>query len=790
MEAPTELQLQGSYYDTRRFAVSLVLNNKGPDPLPVALTVHSLQGERLDLPPLELPGQSAETLSLNELLQEAGAGFQEGSLDLRYHYEGCALVLSAGLILEDAAAGVAFDELLVRPHHRVSRRLEGLWWVPSASSKLELVLSNQSDRPLTATVSGRSLGRASETKSIEVDLGPRRTRVLNLPRVWTLADRLGREQWAAGSLTVTHDGEPGDLVARGMIEDRSIRYSAVVEFSDPEAGVGHELHGTGWRLGEFAGSVQVPVLVVRNTSEEAAHVTVRIPYTEPDGVTGRLELEPTVLEPGEIRELSADVYALIETLAPAQVATAGLEIVSDTAPGTVLASAQSVSLDGDHVFRLPLVDPLTKGSAGNYPWWIGENESTVVYLKNVTAEPRQYTVQIDFRGGAYVVGMDTLDPGQTAAIDVRDLRDSQRPDVHGTVIPEEATVGEVHWSAQGRGAQNSMVGRAEYADAARGVSTTFACSSCCPDSVYQTWLDPLTMTLQVEGWGNFYPYQQNTNCYGTLLNPFLVPGIAWSSSTPSVLGSMRGGSFTGFLPGSANAEGGWEVCHHYLINYPIMMCEESCHQTFPYAPTNVKPNVIIMVPDGTNIPLDNSGNPGVTRSIDLIAQVIPSGGTFQWTTNSSKVNLANSTSSTLTVNSVGASTSQNDVTVTVTYTVNGQSKTASKQLTVVKPSSLERLQDTFNPTGHACQDLDCASYDRHLLYNIKDQFGQYFNNHLGFTVLLSESYGTVSSTCGAGSPYTGSATGAFSQIGDHFWFCSLACSQYNPQGQGCTTSST
>lgn len=173
VDEPTDFVLQGSYYDTRRFDVTLILNNKGPDPLPVELTVYSLHGRRLDLPPQELPAQSANMLSLNELLRDAGAPFREGSLEVRYRYEGCALVLSAGILLENPSAGISFDELLTRTFQRASNRLEGLWWVPSRGSKLELVLSNKSESEVTATVSGRSLGRTAERRSLSVNLGPR-----------------------------------------------------------------------------------------------------------------------------------------------------------------------------------------------------------------------------------------------------------------------------------------------------------------------------------------------------------------------------------------------------------------------------------------------------------------------------------------------------------------------------------------------------------------------------------------------------------------------------------------
>jgi hypothetical protein len=147
----------------------------------------------------------------------------------------------------------------------------------------------------------------------------------------------------------------------------AVRYRAVVEFSDPAAGLGNELHGTGLRLGWFEGRALVPTLVVRNAAEEPSEVAVRLPWTDEWGETRAAELDPVVLEAGEVRELSRELLDLAGGLPTETMRSAGLELRYSTAPGTVLAAAQSVSLDGEYAFRVPLVDPLTKGSAGNYP---------------------------------------------------------------------------------------------------------------------------------------------------------------------------------------------------------------------------------------------------------------------------------------------------------------------------------------------------------------------------------------------------------------------------------------
>lgn len=136
-----------------------------------------------------------------------------------------------------------------------------------------------------------------------------------------------------------------------------------------------------------------------------------------------------------------------------------------------------------------MVDPQTKGSAGNYPWMVDGSTSTTIYLKNVTAQTQKYTVQVDFEGGSYVLGLQELAPQATFKLDLRALWDSQKPDQHKTVIPLEAKGGQVHWSVIGPD-NHVMIGRSEYVRQAHGIASTFACSNCCPDSFYGGAIDP------------------------------------------------------------------------------------------------------------------------------------------------------------------------------------------------------------------------------------------------------------------------------------------------------------
>ena len=200
------------------------------------------------------------------------------------------------------------------------------------------------------------------------------------------------------------------------------------------------------------------------------------------------------------------------------------------------------------------------------------------------------------------------------------------------------------------------------------------------------------------------------------------------------------------------------------------------------------PQVTVSGPD--KVPLRASGTSQGQNAIQLTASGTPAGGSYQWSTTSSQVSLSGTSTPQVTVTAVSASAMRDDVTVTVTYTVDGQSVSANKQLTVVKPTSLQRGTDDFNANGKDCRPeigIDCKSFLRTLNYTIKDQFGDTFGP---WTFYANESFTGFTSTCGASQPRASGRSGTGTGFTDDFWFCSRACSRCDPNGRGCTNVAT
>ena len=133
---------------------TLMLNNKGPQPLDVQPTLFSLSGARMSVPTVTVLGNSFREIDLRDWVGSDEA-FREGSLQVAY--SGADLLLGAQVYLVDAARSLMFEEKFAEPSVQfASSRLESVWWLPSHHCRVRLVVSNTTDDVvgLTARVDG------------------------------------------------------------------------------------------------------------------------------------------------------------------------------------------------------------------------------------------------------------------------------------------------------------------------------------------------------------------------------------------------------------------------------------------------------------------------------------------------------------------------------------------------------------------------------------------------------------------------------------------------------------
>jgi hypothetical protein len=542
--------LAGSYYTLKNnFSAKLLLNNKGPSPLEIRPTIFAMSGEKFEPPAVAVAGNSYVFVNLAEWAALAGPQFQEGSIQL--FHRGKDLMLGSQIYLTDRSGRLSFDEKLGEPGNSSSLQLAGVWWLPSPKGAVDLVLSNTTSETLSVTTTVRAEAPQLE-KSLTLQLAPHETKLLDLK-----SNLIGKAPGAMsrfGAISVEYKGLPGGLVVRAMAYEAAVGYSLPIQFSDPMGGKSTSLQGAGLRVGRIGREALAPKVVAFNAGDTSTTLNGRIQYTTTDGTDGVAYLPQIELGP-RTTELIDVLQAVRAHNVENRIATASLECEYTGSPGRVITSAFSVSESGEHVFRVPLWDIVAQRSAtGGYPWYIEGESSTVVYIKNVTDEERQYTLQLRYAGGVYAVGVQTIEPRHTVAFDIRALRDQQVPDADGNTLPLDAKSGQVNWSM--RGAQNQvLIGRSEQVDLAKGVSSNYACQNCCPDSFDSGWVDPGGAFGFVGDWWSFQAREQTANCYGSLNAPF-NPWPSWDSGNWDVC-SCNGGTGTGQLPGFATMQARW-----------------------------------------------------------------------------------------------------------------------------------------------------------------------------------------------------------------------------------------
>ena len=538
-------RMVGTYYTTEdNFKSTLVLNNKGPNQIVVTPILHSQNGQTFTASPVAVGGESSQEVDLNLLASIAGQQFRSGSFE--FTYEGRILEMGGGLRIVNAEKSLIFDEQMLEPGMKFpSSRLEAVYAVPFEDSRVSVIFTNTTAQPVIVDGDAIFAG-ANGNHPVQGNLGPYETKIVNLPPGLV-------KKAQAGAVSLNHNGAVGALLAMIHLQDAGRGYSESVNFTNP-GGKTTERHGAGLRLGSVNNDPLKPVIALRNIGDSATTVTAAVPYSKQNGDKGTIALPQLSLAPGEIKLINTSNPQLKQN----DFAAAGLEIKYTGAPGSVIASASSVSQSGNQVFALPMKDPQGgMSSTGGYPWFINEQGSTVVFIKNTTAEPQQFHLDLVYLGGRWGSNLRTVAPGQTFALDVRAIRDSQEKGVEGSAIPLDATAGHVSWSAYS-GGKKTLIGRAQTVDFAVALASTYECQCPCAASYANARLLPSSVTGVPGDTQQFIAQQQNMDCLGNLTAWFDVNAAGgFSSDNTSVATINSSGLGTAVAPGTTNIRASW-----------------------------------------------------------------------------------------------------------------------------------------------------------------------------------------------------------------------------------------
>jgi hypothetical protein len=516
---------------------TLVLNNNTLDSQDVRVNIFNSKGQLFSLP-LSLPAQQVTRLNVRDLIKDVPGDFSSGNIQVFYHAIG--MGVTGQVTVTSARQRYSFDSFPTETMMFASTRQDGILWLPDNRTQARVALTNTGSATFAATV---SVGQ----KQHNIKLDPRETKVINLKE---FVGESGNGP-SATLLNLTHTGAPGELIATGYTFNNQNGFASNILFTDRATLTSTKLAGAHLRFGSAqagegfpTGTVFSAPLVVANISDASSEVRVSVDYTV-EAVPRRVELAPFTLAAQGIKQLDlADEMARRGVTGPVE--NAGVDISYTGAAGAVIGRLTSVDRSGDYSFDVPIKDPLAGMNrvGGSYPWRLDQGYTTVLHLKNTMDKAVYALVQLRYnKGGTYNPERIKLAPFQTVAIDIRKLRDEQKPDIRKGRMSKEIASGKVVWAEQEIG---SLIGRAEVFNVGIGVADSFSCGDVCtcPPVHDGAHMEPSSVGSVVGDSGNpFVPMQTQRDCIGNVYGPYNMSSstTSWNSGDASVATVDSGG---------------------------------------------------------------------------------------------------------------------------------------------------------------------------------------------------------------------------------------------------------
>jgi hypothetical protein len=528
MESLTTDQVVNIPYFTLREGMSstLTLQNRAPSETSAKVTLFNMEGRSQVLPAISIPSHSFKQITLRGVV--ASEEFSSGNIQVAF--SGPPMILACQISVVSLENRVSFESRAQDTMDFVSADLNGILWLPQKEAKGFLAMTNTARANVTVEV---AVGDDKQS----VVLSSRETRLLDL------SEGFGQPP-TAKLVKLHHNGMPGEIITTGFVLNLQRGYSSSFAMIDSSAMGSNRLAGTHFRFGKpdpkegfREDTVFRAPLLLANVSALPVKAQLSVDYSsEQPGQSeigqldslattrfGILKVKDITIAPGAVGriELSDELLQLGVT-APVQ--DAGLDVVYDGSPGSVIAQLTSFDQTGDYSFEVPIKDPEAKNEAmeGVYPWSIENSTQSVLHLKNTTADIVGALVLFEF-GGERFYNPDriVLQPHQSVAIDVQELKNSQKPDVLNRAFPDEATHGLVQWRQE---VPYTMIGRLERTDHKAGTASSFSCGfPCCQNFFESPFLSPNSVFGLVGGTAQLTAWVQGRSCNAIPFNNPVAP---------------------------------------------------------------------------------------------------------------------------------------------------------------------------------------------------------------------------------------------------------------------------
>jgi hypothetical protein len=752
-------ELDFPYYSLRDgFNSTLYLVSDSPTDIPLTIIIHNLAGQAVFATPT-LPARQRLTFDLRALLTAQGAdptgSFAEGSVQVLF--TGTIMPVVGQITISNPVTHLVHESEMAENdpgRSDIPTVQNGLWWGLSGGRDALIMVSNTKGQSVVADVFLEFQGKTHQVSQTGVAFMAHETKVLS---VTDMLNQLGfsSAQVPEGGITIIARGGVGGLMAQGKILDPVTGFSTTLRFPSPDAQISNALHAVGIPIGKptkdspFVGmGTFIPRAVVRNLTGSDQQVTLTIEY--PKGVleekakkikdpktgtesywefdgesgqsTGQLSLPPVTVPAYATQEISL-LSALGEL--PLPIAYASVRIQYTGAPGGVIAELASVDDAQDLVVDSHVVNEGYgwMGSGAN-PWHLDDQTESILFLTDMGDRPVGMGFYAMAGGIQQLLTELKLQPHETRAINLRQLRDTQRPDFKGHMIPAAATDGTVTWARIGN---QPVAGRVLTINRKTGLASNYDCCYCpCPLWYYdgEMYVWPSYQIMLVNGNTGFEALADFYDCNDNGPYTFDVASDSQWSSDNTNIATVNGGDVTGVGAGTTYVTADYTGCMDWEPDgYGGCYCDSEAESS---------DSGEVEVGDGTPViySISNTEWPvgATTSGVVISGEYFGTNPVVNFSDSAVTCSLVSASDTQITCNIyVGSSASGGEVDVTITSQgyngsgflamPNGASQAQSKS----KPANKQRptfLQVWVRSQTTRCLDQECGErYVKHRFYS-------------------------------------------------------------------------
>jgi hypothetical protein len=525
-------------------------NNLTSDSLTVTPVLRSADGAEIALNGVTiLPGEvksvdlHQELTAINSNLE--GQANAYGSIALRYSARSLRN-LFASVMVHDTGRPIMYHiDASSQAAKFVAGSREGIWWLPTSTTRDYLILTNQAEHKLSGKLWLYSSAGKSWNEAIQLE--SRGTQRLSIRRLLSEAGLDG----SYGGVKIEIPNGAGSLDSVHILYDESAGFSAIMKMVDSNPGVDLNMRDfaeTGlWTtrapmlalshpdpaLGLPTGTVLRPTIFLRNTSARPAHVKTTFHWTSASA-SGQSNAPDLVLAPYETHRM--DVYDMqAKGLLPQDAYWAQTTLVTDTSPDIVTAVAASYDSTLRYGAQTPFSDQLSSQLEGGQ-WQVDSTHTSLIAAGNGGGQPASAELTIFYDQGRKKYQLVNRIPAEGQwFVDFGQLIREQTPDKNGSTIPATTTTGAYRLQQIDNLGHDYLYEGKVITDKTYG-HATYGCMTCCGYTDSDYGLPFLVNDPTNVGIGSTAPVDvYGTNACSGGIDVIDLYFSTWSSSNTSIL---------------------------------------------------------------------------------------------------------------------------------------------------------------------------------------------------------------------------------------------------------------